>query len=307
MDNATTIASVTASTPPNVLTQRVRTEEEWKKLSHQECVDSVAKELAELASIDITAPENVPQVGTLMTRMLLLDFVACAASITRPDEIDNVTYRTADFFNKNSHNKTLDTYLWGVRMYSELNNCRTLVESRIEATVLLLDLLLDHPGTGTEFDRIETIVLDTVCYIKAYNLLMDIAAKKLGTPELALAKKDTHSIILLCKVYNKSHEVSLFYVDYLIGRTPKEAKTEMIQTVNRTAATLFSAMVSGYNVILADMADRAMTDTVKANALMEIADIVKKAREDEMAERERWQKKREEMAKMENGAEDEEE
>jgi hypothetical protein len=241
--------SLVFAPPPKIKTW-LRAEEKRKQSYHKD-FESVAKELNELVELDITAPENVPHVGTLMTRMLFLDFVAQATKINKSNGVINATNRTADYFDKNPHNKTKNAYLWGIRMYSELHNCLTLVEARAKASDCLLDLSLTRRTDIAEHDSL-VFVNETIYYIKAYNLLMDIVAKKFKTPELILAKISLEKIIRACVVHNTAFGKATFDVENLIEQAPQLAKSEILHSINHSAATLFSAMVAGYNVLLVE-------------------------------------------------------
>ncbi len=223
--------------------------DEKKKQSYLKDFESITKELNELVELNITTPENAPHVGTLMTRMLFLDFVAHATKINKSNGVIDATNRTAEYFNKNPHNKTKSAYLWGVRMYSELHNCLTLVESRAKASDCLLDLSLTHESDITEHGSFD-FVNETIYYIKAYNLLMDVVAKKFKTPELILAKISLGKIIRACAMYNTAIGKTSFDVENLIEQAPQRAKSEILNNINHSAATLFSAMVAGYNIML---------------------------------------------------------
>jgi len=223
---------------------------ERKKSSNHINFESISDELNKLVTLDITAPEHEMGVGSLMTRMLFLGFVTYAAKKDKDNDIINATNRTTDFYNKNPNNKTKNTYLWGVRMYSELHNCLTFIESRVEASNYLLDLLQksnnrDEISKSEHFD----FITGTICYMKAYNLLMDAVAKKFKTPELVFAKISLNKIIRACESYSSVDESS-FDVSYLDEYAPSRAKSEILSAINLGAATLFSAMVSGFNVLV---------------------------------------------------------
>jgi len=227
-------------------------------------VAHVKKALTELAAIDIATPENAPKAVVIYTRMLLLDFVACAAGVTRPEGVYAATQRASAYFTKTKRSKKeMDAFLWAVGIFSELHNCRQFVDAHIESTTLLLDTIRNatpvvEANTGVKwaayikwkddnlFARVNMAVYDTVNYIKAYNLTMDIAGELSATPEMILAKKRVDDIIHTCEACNKARGENTILLNELTNAPPPDVKTTLKRGIESSGATLLSMMITAY-------------------------------------------------------------
>jgi len=204
---------------------------------------AILLELKDLTATDISTPENAPQAGAIFARMLLLDFVGCAVGINRPDGTFDATKRACEHFTPET-TPGRDTYFWALRTFSELHNCRESVEQHLDATELLLDAISDAKGNvgDSVFTRANELVFETVCYIKAYNLILEVEATLTKTPELTQAKKRVKDIIDACKKCNKTIGADRINTDKLNDRTPRNAKQSIRHNLDNSAATLLTIM-----------------------------------------------------------------
>jgi len=182
-----------------------------KKAAPTVSADAVAElsfALTALYNRDISTPENAPIAGNIFARMMLLTFVADMLGIPT-DGREAATGRAKGFFNAHPRHPTADAYYWGLKMYSELHNCRQYVEQKESNARVFLGLLIDTLAIQetikdkSNFIFAKNLVIDATRYIKAFNETMTAMAKIHDTPELSLVKISIAELIKGGEAYNK--------------------------------------------------------------------------------------------------------
>lgn len=213
-------------------------------------LDAVGAELKTLSVTNVFEPENAPRAGTIMARTLLLDFVADRLSrrlkeFQRRPDISAVTKLAALFFVENPTHPSIGTYHWGARIFSELHNCCQLLDAVSYSNTLRWVIKLDEIH-DLEYTRSGTY--NNACMIKAYNVLMDVMAKRINTPELLFTKADDElmELISLCEDYNEHTAGAHINIDHLLEPAPAAEKKRIIHGLDNSSATLQSLMFSVY-------------------------------------------------------------
>jgi hypothetical protein len=206
---------------------------------------AIMLELRDLIATDISTPENAPQAGVIFARMMFLDFIGCAAGLNRPDGLLDATKRASVYYDGGDRAGS-DTYFWALRVFSELHNCRQTIEDHIDATNLILDAISSAKGNVNDkvIDGANYLILETVNYIKAYNMILDAEATLTKTTELTLAKKQVKDIIDACKKCNKAIGADRIDTTKLNNHTTHQAIKTIESGVDGCIATLLSTLIT---------------------------------------------------------------